>query len=116
MSQIKILTGIDIVDIGRFEKALKEGGERLLSRMFLPSERSKISGQHLAGIFAAKEAVVKALSITRESWLLIEILNEPSGKPRAVVHADISYDVIGCDISIAHDGGTAIANCVVLVS
>ena len=114
---MNIRTGIDIVDIQRFEKAItEENGEKLLSRLFLPSERERTSSEHLAGIFAAKEAIIKAFSITRESWLLIEIGSDASGKPRATITADIPHAILQCDISIAHDGGMAIAQCVALVS
>src|SRR5205814_965387 len=101
----------------RFEKTIRTAGaEKLMSRIFLPSERTRLSAEHLAGIFAAKEAVIKALSISGESWLQIRIDTEPSGKPRAIITADIPHDIVGYDISIAHDGGVAIAQCVALVS
>jgi len=114
---MNIRTGIDIVDVRRFEKAIgTDQGDTLLARVFLPAEMHRSSGEHLAGIFAAKEAVIKALSIAHESWLLIEITADPSGKPHAVIGADVPYTIVGCDISIAHDGGMAIAQCVALIA
>jgi phosphopantetheine--protein transferase-like protein len=113
---MKILTGVDVVDIERFEKGIKEDGEKLLSRLFLPSERSRSSNEHLAGLFAAKEAVAKAFSITREAWLQIEIQADESGKPRFELAIEVPYEILSCDLSVAHDAGIAIAQCVALIS
>jgi holo-[acyl-carrier protein] synthase len=56
-------TGIDIVEIPRFEKALSRWGERFLERVYTANELTICQGRvpELAARFAAKEAVMKAL-------------------------------------------------------
>ena len=77
--------GIDIIEIARIEKAIARWGERFLHRVYTEPElrlcRKKPS--RLAGRFAGKEAIMKALGtgIKGISWREIEILAEPGGKP-----------------------------------
>ena len=55
-------TGLDIADIPRIKKALDN--PRFLERVFQEEERARIAArgaQTAAGVFAAKEAVAKAL-------------------------------------------------------
>ncbi len=113
---MKIYSGIDLVDVARFTRALNEGGEAFAKRIFLSSERDNMNPQHLAGIFAAKEAVVKAFSLEREAWQSIEIAYLPSGKPRVVLHLVLPFEVLSADVSIAHDAGIAVASFTALVS
>lgn len=59
--------GIDLLEIGRLERAL-ERYPRLAERIFTEDERRYAAararpGRHLAARFAAKEAVVKALGL-----------------------------------------------------
>jgi holo-[acyl-carrier protein] synthase len=61
--------GIDLIEIGRLERAL-ERRPRLAERLFSPAELEFASararpGRHLAARFAAKEATVKALGLRR---------------------------------------------------
>jgi holo-[acyl-carrier protein] synthase len=66
----------------------------LLTRVLLPNEREyclsqAFPAQHVAGRFAAKEAVFKALrapSPNGISWHDIEVVNEPGGTPIAYLH------------------------------
>lgn len=90
--------GVDIIEIARIQKATRRWGERFLHRIYTEPElrlcRKKPS--RLAGRFAGKEAVMKALGTGARgvSWREIEILAEPSGKPlvrlygKAQAHAD----------------------------
>jgi holo-[acyl-carrier protein] synthase len=81
--------GNDIVEIERIRKSIDTHGLRLLSRLFTTQEQDyclkyKDPVPHFAGRFSAKEAVVKALGTgfgEHVSWLDIEILNDPHGKP-----------------------------------
>lgn len=83
--------GVDIVKIERFEKISEKNSRRFFSRVFTEREREFISGktaQSAAGIFAAKEAVAKALGtgFVGFSPQDIEILHKKNGKPHAVLH------------------------------
>ena len=85
--------GIDIVETARIRHLFEEHGERFTDRVFTPIEQayanrsSKRRFEHLAGRFAAKEAVLKVLGTGWRggiAWTDIEIRNEASGQP--VVH------------------------------
>ena len=69
---------------------MDEHGQHFLDRCFTPLEQSycnthpKRYYEHLAGRFAAKEAVLKVLGTGwrgKIAWTDMEILNEASGKP-----------------------------------
>ena len=95
--------GIDIIEIARIQRAIDRWGERFLQRVYTEPEirlcRKKPS--RLAGRFAGKEAVMKALGtgIKGISWREIEILAEPSGKPIVRLHdkAQKRADALGLD-------------------
>lgn len=83
--------GIDIVETARIRQSVEEHGERFLDRVYTPSEQAYCSRntkryfEHLAGRFAAKEAVLKVLGTGWRggiAWTDIEILPEPSGQPK----------------------------------
>jgi len=84
--------GNDILEIERIRESIQTHGERFLTRLFTMGEREyclkyQDSVPHFAGRFSAKESIVKALGTgfgKHASWLDIEILNDPAGKP--VVH------------------------------
>lgn len=107
---MKVTTGIDIVHIPTFNRSLEQGGESFLERVYTPAERNKTSSvERLAGFFAAKEAVVKALGLKTANWQTIEINHELSGKPTVSI-ADSTH--CSGDISIAHHGEYAVASAV----
>ncbi|MDD4688553.1 MAG: holo-ACP synthase [Eubacteriales bacterium] len=73
--------GTDIVEINRIEKAVNN--EHLLNRVFTNNERDYASSKHnpfqtYAGMFAAKEAAVKAMGGVIDDY---EILHNSDGKP-----------------------------------
>ena len=86
--------GIDMVDCERLRESIERHGERFLNRVFTTAERAYCQGrkrelEHLAGRFAAKEAVLKVLGTgwtNGIAWDEIEILNEPSGRPNVHLH------------------------------
>lgn len=86
-----IAHGIDMVACDRLRHALDKHGERFLRRVFTAFELDYCLGkkreiEHLAGRFAAKEAVLKVLGTGWRSgicWTDVEIRNDPSGQPRA---------------------------------
>jgi holo-[acyl-carrier protein] synthase len=81
--------GNDIVEITRIKRLLERYPHRFLNRVFSPNEQEyclkrKEPALHLAGRFAAKEAIVKALGIGFSqglSWLDMEIRHDANGKP-----------------------------------
>ncbi|GAA5147522.1 holo-ACP synthase [Microbacterium pseudoresistens] len=106
-------TGIDIVDIPRFERTIQRT-PRLLERLFAPSERA-LRLPSLAARYAAKEALIKALGGSDGvHWTEIEITAEPSGKPLFAL-AGTTADAVrdqGIDrlhLTMSHDAGLATA-------
>lgn len=80
--------GLDIVEVDRIRRAVARWGEAFLSRVLTPAERAgdsdaRAAAERLAGRFAAKEAVMKALGLGRRGigWQEIEITVDPLGKP-----------------------------------
>jgi holo-[acyl-carrier protein] synthase len=79
--------GIDLVELGRFEAAVRRQGAPFLRRLFTAAERRYCDGHrnripHYSARFAAKEAVLKALGTGWTGgirWTDVEILRESSG-------------------------------------
>ena len=84
--------GVDIIEIARIEKAIAGWGERFLHRVYTDSELRLCgdSPSSLAGRFAGKEAVIKALGGRSKgfSWKEIEILSDPRGRPLVHIHGN----------------------------
>ncbi len=84
--------GCDICDIRRIEKLIKTQGEKFLKRVFTASEQERLQKREqlaagFAKVFAAKEALVKALGdSTNISWQDIEILKNSHGRPEFILH------------------------------
>jgi holo-[acyl-carrier protein] synthase len=87
----------------------------LKDRLFLDTETLDASIQTLAGRFAAKEAVIKALSgDPGVEWHGIEVGKESSGKPVIWLHGSTAKIALQAGIktlhvSISHDGDSAVA-------
>lgn len=87
-------SGIDIVEIGRIQHSMDRYGQRFLDRVYTESEqayckRKRNSAESFAARFAAKEAGAKALGTGISygvSWLEIEVVREPSGRPTLRFH------------------------------
>jgi holo-[acyl-carrier protein] synthase len=114
-------TGVDLVDVVRFERFLAQGNERIFIKLFTEQERDycaakKASARHFAGRFAAKEAFVKALGSGFQGIALhdVEVVNDPKGRPCLRLSgvarrlAD-EQGVTATHLSLAHDGGYAVA-------
>ncbi len=83
-------TGVDITEVSRLRKAVEKWGDDFLQRIFTENELANAKNraslyQHLAGRFAAKEAVFKALGNKDLTWQDVEILNDADGKPICVI-------------------------------
>ncbi|MBQ6517115.1 MAG: holo-ACP synthase [Anaerolineaceae bacterium] len=83
-------TGIDMIEVERFRSQRPEIRKRFIERVYTEREIAYCGDneQHLAGRFAAKEAVSKALGcgIGEISWQEIEILNDDLGAPVLRLH------------------------------
>ena len=82
--------GIDVVDVPRFATVLGRR-PRIVERLFTEGEQRDAKGkpERLAARFAAKEAVMKSLSVGAGSvpWKSIEVVKAPSGAPSVCLHA-----------------------------
>ena len=82
--------GVDMIEIARIERAMARHGDRFYKRFFTAQERQSCQDQasRLAGRFAVKEAVGKALGtgIGDVNWTDIEIVNDDRGKPELILH------------------------------
>lgn len=106
--QIKI--GCDLISLKRFHEAVVSKGEDFLHKIFCMEELAMASSvESLAGYFALKEAVFKALSLKAGDWHLIRIKKLPTGKPTIELFHEIAPSIISYDVSISHDNGQAIA-------
>jgi len=82
--------GLDLTEIARIEKDLRRFGDRFSRKILGPTEltlyKNRRDGlQFLAGRFAAKEAVIKALGVylaDRPALPEIQIINDVSGQPQ----------------------------------
>lgn len=105
--------GIDVVDIGRFERSIART-PALLERLFAESERDR-PARSLAARFAAKEALIKALgghAVIR--WHDMRIVQDAEGNPDFVLSGALARHVaeLGIDrvhLSMSHDAGIASA-------
>lgn len=97
------MIGVDLVYIPEMQSRLESGDDIMLEKMFSLDELRDKSPEHLAGIWAAKEAVRKSLDEAPEKWTDIRILYNANGKPRAQL-GDMVFDV-----SISHHGAYAVA-------
>jgi|CXWL01.1.fsa_nt_gi holo-[acyl-carrier protein] synthase len=102
--------GIDCEACPRF----LELNETELARIYSSRERDHEKGsvrhhEHLAGKFAAKEAVIKALSaIAPLEPASIEILNDPRGRPFVVLPPELGLHY-GVLVSVSHTSDIAMA-------
>ena len=109
------MIGIDIVKIERIEQLLNNHPERALSRFLSEEERLLAkTPRTVAGFFAAKEAVAKALGcgISADCGFYdIRIHKDARGAPWFTLspHLIDTYSITECALSITHDGGFAIA-------
>ncbi|GAP15417.1 holo-[acyl-carrier-protein] synthase [Longilinea arvoryzae] len=115
---MQLRSGVDVVEITRFERLNPAIKPRFLQRVFTQQELDSCrdSAASLAGRFAVKEAVAKALhtGIGPVSWQDIEIFEGPAGEPLLALHGEAARlaDGLGLhqwSISISHTNTIAIA-------
>ena len=113
--------GLDMVEIKRMERIHSDHGDRFVQRICLPGEvegrETGALAQHLAGLFAAKEAVLKALGTGWSAGLgfsQVEVVKNEHGAPGVRLHGNADrrakqLDVHQIHLSITHDGAYAAA-------
>ena len=116
--------GVDIIEIERVRQAI-QNNKNFLSKLFTERELDyfisrNMNSEVIAGNFAAKEAVSKALGtgIRGFSFKDIEILRNELGKPEVILHNGanlIGNKLVGNNnslrvhLSISHNNSSAIA-------
>jgi phosphopantetheine--protein transferase-like protein len=112
--------GTDIVCIIRFEKLITNNA--FMNKNFLPSELEYIKSKNnnlatIAGIYASKEAFLKAIKMGINNYQLkdIEICHDNNNAPYISLHNELgnNIDNDSIAISISHDGDYAIATVIV---
>lgn len=122
---INLRTGVDLIEINRLADLKPEIRKRFLERVFTPLEMRQAgqSDARLAGRFAAKEAVAKALGtgIGQIRWKDIEVENDESGAPQLRLSGNAEQiaremNLNVWSISISHSKTHAVAIAVALSS
>ena len=120
-----MLVGIDVLDVVRMEKFVQN--EHFLEKYFTPYEIGYVQHNNrqtlsLAGLYAAKEAFLKALGIGIGGGIAlseIEVYHEESGKPQLRVNSSTgnimlkTMNVTEIGVSISHTDEICTAICFV---
>lgn len=110
--------GVDIVRVERISGVLQRHPTRFKARVLTDAERSYVRArpEHMAGRWAAKEAVSKVLGLGVRGigWREIEIERLPTGQPTVRLHgkAALRADQLGIAaiaVSITHEREYAVA-------
>lgn len=115
--------GVDLVSVSRIQGVLDRHGRRFVDRILTPREQAGLAEdtRRLAGRFAAKEAVAKALGTgigpLGVGFHDIEIEKDALGAPRVILSgaALARFEALGgkdLALSISHEKEMALAFCV----
>jgi holo-[acyl-carrier protein] synthase len=120
---VPIGCGIDVVELPRFQRAIQRGGPAFLHRIFTKREeayaraRRRTALLHLAGRFAAKEAVIKAISQIDPTRVLamnqVEVRNDRLGRPHIVLY-DRRPGRMRVYVSLSHVDTVAVASAIAI--
>ena len=113
--------GIDLVDVARITRIAAEpiGLAGVLTGRELAYCRARgRPGEHMAGRFAAKEAVLKALGVGLRRgirWTDVEVVNDAGGRPGVHLHGGAAslaaeHGLLRLEISISHTARLAVAH------
>jgi holo-[acyl-carrier protein] synthase len=119
--------GIDLVDVAELRRWIEDPRDPLIPRCFVQSELDEIGNgpdriERLAGRFAAKEAVLKALGTGFGAGVAFTdvIIQRVPGAPPDVrltggaAQAAVTLGVSAWRLSISHAGGMAMASVLAL--
>lgn len=123
VGNLPIGCGVDVIELARFRQAVRRGGRAFMRRIFTPHEEAYAKARrqttllHLAGRFAAKEAVIKAISQVAPkrvpSMNQVEIRNDRLGRPRVVLQ-DGRASRLQVYVSLSHVDTVAVASAIVI--
>lgn len=89
---VNVAVGVDIIEVDRIRKVYERHGERFLKRVFTDLEIAQCRGKvaRLAGRFAVKEAISKALGtgLHGVAWREMEVAQLYSGRPSVRLHGN----------------------------
>jgi len=118
-----LIHGVDIVEVERIDRMVREHGDRFLDRCFTDMEKvyclAKVHpAPHLAARFAAKEAVLKAIGTGLSGgaqWTDIGVDHDQSGRPLVELTGVVSetaktLGVVRWELSITHTRSVAMAS------
>lgn len=115
--------GTDLIELDRIARVYQTYGDRLLERLFTDEERSYFTRwqdptPRIAGRFAVKEAVMKALGTGWSEgvrWRDIEVTRASSGKPEVHLYGrcrrifeSLGAERIHCTITHSHHSAMAV--------
>lgn len=115
---MNLRTGIDLIEISRIEEVIARHGKHYLERIYTPAELEQCGkrAESLAGRFAAKEAVAKALGcgIGDVTWKDIEILGDEQNAPVLTLHGAAGQKakelgLVNWSVSISHSQSHSVA-------
>ena len=113
--------GLDLVDLDRLARLLERHGEAFVRRVCRDGEARIGSGParvaHVGGLFAAKEAAMKALGTgwaRGVAFRQVEVVRAESGAPALRLHGEAErlareLGVARAHLTISHDGRSAAA-------
>ena len=108
--------GNDVVDMRRLQRVWRDYPERLLARILTEDEQRELAKSanklsYLAGRWAAKEALFKALRPQSAivTWQRVAVLRDEDGAPRFSFSSGVEKylkqrGIVACHVSISHDG------------
>ena len=121
--------GIDLVDIAEMRRWIDDPRDPLIPRCFVQEELDEVGSapdriERLAGRFAAKEAVLKALGTGFGAGVAFSdvIIHRAAGGPPQVrltggaAKAAAERDIAEWRLSISHNGALAIASAIAIGS
>ena len=119
--------GIDVVDIAKIRRWIEDSRDPLIPRCFVQAELDEIGDgihriERLAGRFAAKEAVLKAIGTGFAAGVAftdVVIQRAPGAAPEirlsgGATQAATALGVTAWKLSISHAGGIAMASVLAL--
>ncbi|MDR0665456.1 MAG: holo-ACP synthase [Helicobacteraceae bacterium] len=110
------MIGVDLIEIGRIAELKKRFGDRALKRFLSEAEIASCGDrpESVAGLWAAKEAVSKALGVgigAKLGFLDIVIVKNKEGAPTAILSSRAAkrFGIVKLQVSISHEKKYAIA-------